>query len=103
MLCAVDDAHWIDEESALALGFVARRVYADRVGIILAVDDTGEPAAFQRLPTIEVGGLPDDAAGISQARQGIAGNLPGSIGVTGHQLGISAVGVPARRGRNADP
>src|SRR5215813_14331830 len=63
VLCTVDDAQWIDAESALALGFLARRVYADGVGMILAIDDTDVPQAFQRLPTIEVGGLPDDSAG----------------------------------------
>src|SRR5215813_590079 len=62
VLCTVDDAHWIDTESALALGFLARRLYADRVCMILAVDDTGVPPAFQRLPAIDVCGLPDDAA-----------------------------------------
>jgi DNA-binding CsgD family transcriptional regulator len=71
VLCAVDDAHWIDAESALVLGFVARRLYADRVGMILTVGSTGEPPAFQELPTIEVGGLPDDAAG--QLLRSVAG------------------------------
>jgi len=40
VLCAIDDAHWIDAESALVLGFVARRLYADRVGMIVTVSDT---------------------------------------------------------------
>jgi DNA-binding CsgD family transcriptional regulator len=62
VLCAVDDAEWIDPESALVLGFVARRLYADRVAIILTVGDEHEPPAFAQLPTIDVGGLPDDAA-----------------------------------------
>ena len=62
VLCAIDDAQWIDAESALVLAFVARRLYADRVGMILAVKDDGETGAFERLPTIQVGGLPDDAA-----------------------------------------
>ena len=42
LLCIVDDAHWLDPESAQVLGFVARRLCADRVGFIVAV---GEPAA----------------------------------------------------------
>jgi DNA-binding CsgD family transcriptional regulator len=62
VLVTVDDAHWIDAESALALGFVARRLYADRVGVILAVPDTGAPPAFRQLPTIDVGALPAEAA-----------------------------------------
>jgi DNA-binding CsgD family transcriptional regulator len=62
LLCIVDDAHWLDPESAQALGFVARRLCADRVGFIAGV---GEPAAqqvFEQLPTITVDGLPDAEA-----------------------------------------
>ena len=44
------------------LGSVARRLYADRIGMILTVGDDAGPAAFEQLPTIEVGGLPDEAA-----------------------------------------
>jgi DNA-binding CsgD family transcriptional regulator len=62
VLCVVDDAHWIDAESARVLGFVARRLYADRVGVILTVDGSAGPPAFEQLPALEVGGLPDDAA-----------------------------------------
>ena len=63
VLCAIDDAHWIDAESAQALGFVARRLYADRVGMILTVAATGEPSVpFQRLPALDVGCLSAEAA-----------------------------------------
>jgi DNA-binding CsgD family transcriptional regulator len=62
VLCVIDDAQWVDAESAMALGFVARRLYADRVGVILTLAASGRPAAFEQLPAIEVGGLPDDAA-----------------------------------------
>jgi DNA-binding CsgD family transcriptional regulator len=71
VLCAIDDAHFIDAESALVLGFVARRLYVDSIGMILALGEPGEPAAFRQLPTIEVGGLPDDAAG--QLLRSVAG------------------------------
>ena len=62
LLCIIDDAHWLDPESAQVLGFVARRLYADRVGLIAGV---GEPAAqpvFEQLPAITVDGLPDAEA-----------------------------------------
>jgi DNA-binding CsgD family transcriptional regulator len=62
VLCVIDDADWIDAESALVLGFVARRLYADRIGLILTVGERGAPHAFEQLRTVEVGGLPDVAA-----------------------------------------
>lgn len=57
VLCLIDDAQWLDVESAHALSFVARRLYANRVGMVIVV---GEPAAaddFQQLPEVRVGGL----------------------------------------------
>lgn len=68
VLCLVDDAQWLDAESAHALAFVARRLYADRVGMIVTM---GEPTTlrepttlqvFGGLPTVVVGGLPDAEA-----------------------------------------
>jgi DNA-binding CsgD family transcriptional regulator len=62
LLCVIDDAHWLDPESAQVLGFVARRLHADRVGLIAGV---GEPAAqqvFEQLASITVDGLPDAEA-----------------------------------------
>src|SRR5215469_4001616 len=68
VLCLVDDAQWLDAESAQALVFAARRLYADRVGMIVTL---GEPAtmpapattqAFEGLPALLVGGLPDAEA-----------------------------------------
>lgn len=62
VLCAIDDAHWIDAESALVLGFIARRLYADRVAMIFALSEDCERTTFDQFPTIEVGGLREDAA-----------------------------------------
>ncbi|MFF3515209.1 AAA family ATPase [Streptomyces sp. NPDC002573] len=39
LLCLADDAHWLDQESAEALSFIARRLYADSVAMVFAVRD----------------------------------------------------------------
>ena len=36
LLCVIDDAQWLDDESANILGFVARRLLADPVAVIVA-------------------------------------------------------------------
>jgi DNA-binding CsgD family transcriptional regulator len=62
LLCVIDDAHWLDAESAQVLAFVARRLYADRVGMIIAVGERGVTQQFDDLPSVEVGPLPDAEA-----------------------------------------
>ncbi len=62
VLCVVDDGHWVDHESAHVLGFMARRLYADRVGLIAAVGESAAQQAFEHLPAITVEGLPDGEA-----------------------------------------
>ena len=56
LLCVIDDGQWLDRESAQVIGFVARRLYADRVGFIAAVGEPPEPRVFEQLPAITVGG-----------------------------------------------
>src|SRR5215472_16856374 len=62
LLCVIDDGQWLDRESAQVFGFVARRLYADRVGLIVAVDEPAAPQVFDQLPAITVGSLPDAEA-----------------------------------------
>ena len=49
LLCVVDDTHWLDQSSAHALTFVARRLHADRVCLLFGT----------RHPTEDLRGLPE--------------------------------------------
>jgi DNA-binding CsgD family transcriptional regulator len=78
VLCVIDDAHWLDAESAQALGFVARRLYADRVGLIIAVGEPDVQHEFDQLPAVVLGPLPDAEA--AQLLRSVAGGpLPDQV------------------------
>jgi DNA-binding CsgD family transcriptional regulator len=62
VLCVIDDAQWLDDESADILSFVARRLLADRVGLLFAVRDAaGAGPRLQALPDLRIRGLPEPA------------------------------------------
>jgi len=64
VLCLVDDAHWLDDASADALIFAARRLDAEAIVMLFAVRE-GEHRVFDApaLPALLVEGLDPQAAG----------------------------------------
>ncbi len=56
----IDDDQWLDEGSSQVLGFVARRLLADPVGLVFATRAPGDELAG--LPEMHVEGLPDEEA-----------------------------------------
>ncbi|HET6869410.1 MAG TPA: AAA family ATPase, partial [Solirubrobacteraceae bacterium] len=72
LLCVVDDAQWLDRESAQALAFVARRLLAESVIVIFAAREPGEE--FQGLPELAVEGLRS-----ADARELLESVLPGPL------------------------
>lgn len=62
LLLVIDDGQWIDQESLDAISFVARRLHADRIAILMAFrDETIESAALpDGLPALAVEGLSED-------------------------------------------
>ena len=55
LLCVIDDAQWLDQASALTLAFVARRLLAERVGLVFAAREPGEE--LRHVPDLDVPGL----------------------------------------------
>lgn len=72
VLCAVDDAHWLDHASAQALAFVGRRLLAESVMMLFAA----------RQPTDELRGLPElvvEGLGDADARDLLGSVVPGRL------------------------
>jgi DNA-binding CsgD family transcriptional regulator len=94
VLCLVDDAQWLDQASVEVLGFIARRLYADRVGMVLTVREADRhAAALAGLPELVVGGLAPEAAGellASVANAPVDGRVSAQVvaGVAGNPLAL---------------
>ena len=75
LLIIVDDTQWLDQDSADALGFLARRLYADRVCLLVAMRDTAENRhQFDGLPTLTLAPL-SEAASIELLDAAVQGSL----------------------------
>jgi DNA-binding CsgD family transcriptional regulator len=74
-LVTVDDAHWLDRESMVALGFAARRLDAESVAMVFAARGEGTNlAALDGLDTIDLGALDRDSA-LSLLSRVVSGSL----------------------------
>jgi DNA-binding CsgD family transcriptional regulator len=63
VVCLVDDAQWLDRSSAQVLSFVARRLHAESVLIVVAERDGDISSEFEGLPELRLRGLSEgDAA-----------------------------------------
>ena len=63
LLCVIDDVQWLDQSSAAVLTFVARRLFADRIGMLFAVREPAERTVpLDGLPELTLAGLPDREA-----------------------------------------
>jgi DNA-binding CsgD family transcriptional regulator len=74
LVCIVDDAQWLDRVSAQTLAFVARRLLAERVGILFAVRELPDEQAFDGLPELMIEGL-----GADDARLLLDATIPGPL------------------------
>jgi DNA-binding CsgD family transcriptional regulator len=74
LVCLVDDAHWLDQESAQILGFVARRLLAERIALVCAARGGVGDHVLTGLPDLGLRGLGD-----ADARSLLGSRLPGSL------------------------
>jgi DNA-binding CsgD family transcriptional regulator len=74
LLCLIDDAQWLDQASAQALAFVARRLDAESVALLFGTRDRAEEGGLAGLPGLVVAGLAD-----ADARALLASVLPGRL------------------------
>ncbi len=105
LLCLIDDAHCLDAESADALAFVARRVYADSIAIIFAAREPApHPSALDGLPELRIAGLAEaDARELLAAAAGprldqlVAGRIVTETG--GNALALIEIGQELAAGQ----
>jgi DNA-binding CsgD family transcriptional regulator len=74
LLCVVDDLQWLDEATAQALGFVARRVLAERLAIVFGIREPSDEREVAGLPELRLEGL-----GRDEARALLAEAIPGRL------------------------
>ncbi len=74
LICVVDDAQWLDRVSVQTLAFVARRLLAERVGLVFALRESGDDHELEGLPEIVIEGL-----AAAEARRLLDATVPGSL------------------------
>src|SRR5918999_3914248 len=62
LLCLVEDAQWLDAASGLILGFVARRLLAESVAVVVTVREPSTRHDFDGLPELLLRGLAEEDA-----------------------------------------
>jgi DNA-binding CsgD family transcriptional regulator len=74
LLCLIEDAQWLDAASGQIVGFVARRVLAESIAIVVAVRNAAAGHDFDGLPELRLVGLERD-----DARALLAGAVHGRL------------------------
>ncbi|WP_306215763.1 helix-turn-helix transcriptional regulator, partial [Actinoplanes sp. RD1] len=86
LMCAVDDAQWLDQETQDVIGFVGRRLLSDGITLVVAVRDDERPVRLGGLQELRLTGLDEEPAAELLRRtadridEGIARSLVASTG-----------------------
>lgn len=79
LLCVVDDAQWLDDESLAALAFAGRRLHADQIVMAFGVRESTEGTLpIEGLPTLRLEGM-DERDALELLRAVMAGPLDGTL------------------------
>ncbi len=62
LLCLVEDAQWLDAASGMILGFIARRLLAESLALVVAVREPNTGHDFDGLPELLLRGLAEEDA-----------------------------------------
>ena len=62
LACFIDDAHWLDEASVQIIGFVARRLFAERIALVCVARTGNGEHVLAGLPELRIAGLRESAA-----------------------------------------
>ncbi|MFI5896652.1 AAA family ATPase [Actinoplanes sp. NPDC051513] len=74
LACVVDDAQWLDRQSAQVLAFVARRLLAERVALVCAARTGSGDDFLTGMPELTIGGLDE-----GEARRLLLGGVHGPL------------------------
>ena len=95
LFVVIDDAQWLDDESAMALSFVGRRLRAERIAMLVAIRETSETRArFDGLRRLDLVGLAAPEA-LELLTASAAGPVDGSVAsrivtaTEGHPLALA--------------
>jgi DNA-binding CsgD family transcriptional regulator len=90
LLCVVDDAHCLDDESLAVMGFVARRLHAERIVMLFGSRHASESTPLEGIDTLLIQGLGDGEAH-QLLRLVVDGPLDGAVA---NRVVREAVGSP---------
>ena len=74
LICIVDDAQWLDSASAQIIGFVGRRLLAERIALVCSARTDIGNDVLPRLPDLSIDGLEE-----SDARALLLSNVMGPL------------------------